>query len=109
SSVRPSSARSPSSSAWGERSLASASSCAPPPPWPGGSRGPSCGRPIGGPSFRDDPDKGGGAMEATPPSGPVLEEVGVRLSHLWWLWLISGVLWVVIALVILQFDQASIT
>jgi uncharacterized membrane protein HdeD (DUF308 family) len=48
-------------------------------------------------------------MEATPPPKPSLEEAGVRLSHLWWLWLIAGVLWVVIALVILQFDQASIT
>jgi uncharacterized membrane protein HdeD (DUF308 family) len=48
-------------------------------------------------------------VEATPQPGPTLEEAGARLSHLWWLWLISGVLWVVIALVILQFDQASIT
>jgi uncharacterized membrane protein HdeD (DUF308 family) len=48
-------------------------------------------------------------MEATSPPGPTREEVGTRLSHLWWLWLIAGVLWVVIALVILQFDQASIT
>jgi uncharacterized membrane protein HdeD (DUF308 family) len=29
--------------------------------------------------------------------------------NLWWLWLIAGVFWIVIALVILQFDQASIT
>jgi uncharacterized membrane protein HdeD (DUF308 family) len=28
---------------------------------------------------------------------------------LWWFWLVTGVLWIVIALVILQFDQASIT
>lgn len=31
------------------------------------------------------------------------------MSRLWWLWLVFGILWVVIALVILQFDQASIT
>jgi uncharacterized membrane protein HdeD (DUF308 family) len=48
-------------------------------------------------------------MEATtPPGPPTLEEVGVRMSSLWWLWLISGVAWIVIALVILQFDQASV-
>jgi uncharacterized membrane protein HdeD (DUF308 family) len=40
---------------------------------------------------------------------PGLEEAGAGLKHLWWLWLITGVLWVVIALVILQFDKASIT
>ena len=32
-----------------------------------------------------------------------------NLSNLWWLWLVSGVFWVVVGLVILQFDQASIT
>jgi hypothetical protein len=31
------------------------------------------------------------------------------VSHLWWLWLVAGTAWIVIALVILQFDQASIT
>ena len=31
------------------------------------------------------------------------------LSRLWWLWLAFGVAWIVIGLVILQFDQASIT
>jgi uncharacterized membrane protein HdeD (DUF308 family) len=31
------------------------------------------------------------------------------LARLWWLWLVFGILWIVIALVILQFDQASIT
>ncbi len=30
------------------------------------------------------------------------------LSKLWWLWLVFGIAWVAIALVILQFDQASI-
>jgi uncharacterized membrane protein HdeD (DUF308 family) len=30
------------------------------------------------------------------------------VSRLWWAWLISGVFWVVVGLVILQFDQASI-
>jgi uncharacterized membrane protein HdeD (DUF308 family) len=51
---------------------------------------------------------------ATPPAGgdvprgPALEEVGVEISRLWWLWLVAGIAWVLIALVILQFDQASI-
>jgi uncharacterized membrane protein HdeD (DUF308 family) len=31
------------------------------------------------------------------------------LTALWWLWLIAGIAWIVIALVILQFDQASVT
>jgi uncharacterized membrane protein HdeD (DUF308 family) len=41
--------------------------------------------------------------------GPALEEVGIALTRLWWLWLVAGVAWIVIALVILQFDDASIT
>jgi uncharacterized membrane protein HdeD (DUF308 family) len=32
-----------------------------------------------------------------------------NLSDIWWLWLVSGVFWIAVALVILQFDQASIT
>ena len=51
-------------------------------------------------------------MEASSPSPdpvPALEESGIALSRLWWLWLIFGVGWILIALVILQFDQASIT
>jgi len=31
------------------------------------------------------------------------------ISRLWWLWLAFGIAWAVIALVILQFDQASVT
>ena len=47
-------------------------------------------------------------------AGPVIDSAEGRavlrgLSKLWWLWLVFGVAWVVIALVILQFDQASIT
>jgi len=40
---------------------------------------------------------------------PPAEEVGKAFSGLWWLWLVSGIVWIVIALVILQFDQASVT
>jgi uncharacterized membrane protein HdeD (DUF308 family) len=32
-----------------------------------------------------------------------------QMANLWWLWLIFGVFWIVVALVVLQFDQASIT
>jgi len=31
------------------------------------------------------------------------------LSKLWWLWLVFGIAWMIVAVVILQFDQASIT
>jgi uncharacterized membrane protein HdeD (DUF308 family) len=37
------------------------------------------------------------------------EEFGNALNALWWLWLFAGIAWIVIALVILQFDQASVT
>jgi uncharacterized membrane protein HdeD (DUF308 family) len=53
-------------------------------------------------------------MEASPArpdadGPPALEEVGIALSRLWWLWLVFGFFWILVALVILQFDQASIT
>ncbi len=32
-----------------------------------------------------------------------------EIARFWWLWLVFGILWIVVALVILQFDQASIT
>jgi hypothetical protein len=31
-----------------------------------------------------------------------------NMANLWWLWLITGVAWIVVALVVLQFDHASI-
>jgi uncharacterized membrane protein HdeD (DUF308 family) len=50
-------------------------------------------------------------MEASPPvSPPPLEEEARRaLGGLWWLSLAAGIAWIVIALIILQFDQASVT
>jgi len=50
-------------------------------------------------------------MEASSPEPPVptLEEAGIALSRLWWLWLVFGFFWVLVAMVILQFDQASVT
>jgi uncharacterized membrane protein HdeD (DUF308 family) len=32
-----------------------------------------------------------------------------QMANLWWLWIVFGVFWIVVALVILQFDQASVT
>ena len=32
-----------------------------------------------------------------------------RLTSYWWVWLVAGIAWVAAALVILQFDQASVT
>jgi uncharacterized membrane protein HdeD (DUF308 family) len=33
----------------------------------------------------------------------------MSIGRLWWLWLVTGIAWIVIALVILQFDDASVT
>jgi uncharacterized membrane protein HdeD (DUF308 family) len=50
------------------------------------------------------------ASSSAPPLHPrPAEEFGNALNALWWLWLIAGIAWIVIALVILQFDQASVT
>jgi Short repeat of unknown function (DUF308) len=32
-----------------------------------------------------------------------------EVGHLWWMWLVTGIAWVVASLVILQFNKASIT
>jgi uncharacterized membrane protein HdeD (DUF308 family) len=32
-----------------------------------------------------------------------------QAANLWWLWLIAGIFWIVVALVVLQFDESSIT
>jgi uncharacterized membrane protein HdeD (DUF308 family) len=55
-------------------------------------------------------------MEASSPasqpmrSPPPLEDEARRaVGGLWWLPLVSGIAWIVIALIILQFDQASVT
>ena len=47
---------------------------------------------------------------ATPEFGePTAVDAARALSNLWWLWLLIGIAWVAAALVILQFDQASVT
>lgn len=38
-----------------------------------------------------------------------LRSTARELTGYWWTWLVAGVAWVAVALVILQFDQASIT
>jgi uncharacterized membrane protein HdeD (DUF308 family) len=53
-------------------------------------------------------------MEATPvPPEPAIagETRGMlrETGEYWWVWLLAGIAWTLIALVILQFDQASIT
>src|SRR4051794_29502914 len=32
-----------------------------------------------------------------------------EVAGFWWLWLVTGIMWIVASLVILQFDQASVT
>jgi uncharacterized membrane protein HdeD (DUF308 family) len=46
-------------------------------------------------------------METT--AGSAIPDPLRQMAALWWLWLVFGVFWIVVALVILQFDQASIT
>jgi uncharacterized membrane protein HdeD (DUF308 family) len=51
---------------------------------------------------------------ATPGVGDPLGVHEVRdaarqATGFWWIWLVTGILWIVAALVILQFDQASVT
>jgi len=36
-------------------------------------------------------------------------EVLGEVARFWWLWLVAGIFWVIVALVVLQFDQASVT
>jgi len=46
------------------------------------------------------------------PSNPLAsdEKQAIQaLSKLWWLWLVFGVIWTIAAVVILQFDEASVT
>ena len=49
-------------------------------------------------------------MEATvPPVPPPAREAVRGIARLWWLWIVFGIAWLLIALIILQFDRASIT
>jgi uncharacterized membrane protein HdeD (DUF308 family) len=40
---------------------------------------------------------------------PQVLALGRDVGRFWWLWLVTGIAWVIAALVILQFDQASVT
>jgi uncharacterized membrane protein HdeD (DUF308 family) len=42
-------------------------------------------------------------------AGPPLPDPFRQMAGLWWFWIVSGVFWIVVALVVLQFDQASVT
>jgi uncharacterized membrane protein HdeD (DUF308 family) len=48
-------------------------------------------------------------MEEAMPSRAAARETLRGASQLWWLWIVFGVVWIAISVVILQFDQASIT
>jgi uncharacterized membrane protein HdeD (DUF308 family) len=45
----------------------------------------------------------------SPPIASGLRTTGREVTGYWWLGLVTGIAWIVISLVILQFDQASIT
>ncbi|HEY7075232.1 MAG TPA: hypothetical protein VH418_07675, partial [Solirubrobacteraceae bacterium] len=46
-------------------------------------------------------------------SQPVAEAevlaLGRDVGRYWWLWLVTGIAWVIASLIILQFDKASVT
>ncbi len=44
-----------------------------------------------------------------PGIAPGFREATREVTGYWWLWLVTGIVWVVISLVILQFDAASVT
>jgi uncharacterized membrane protein HdeD (DUF308 family) len=44
-----------------------------------------------------------------PPIGAALRDTARRITGYWWTWLVGGIAWLAIALVILQFDAASVT
>ncbi len=56
-----------------------------------------------------DATRDAGGTGGPPELGSEQRESLHGLSRLWWLWLVAGATWIVIAIVILQFDQASVT
>lgn len=47
-----------------------------------------------------------------PPTPPALERLrgnAREITGYWWVWLVSGIAWLIISLVLLQFDDASVT
>src|SRR5690348_3479337 len=49
------------------------------------------------------------APEITAMGAPAANVAARELARYWWLWLITGIAWLAAALVVLQFDQASVT
>jgi uncharacterized membrane protein HdeD (DUF308 family) len=45
----------------------------------------------------------------TPPTAPGLRGAAREVTGYWWMWLLAGIAWIVISLVILQFNNASVT
>jgi uncharacterized membrane protein HdeD (DUF308 family) len=50
-----------------------------------------------------------GPVESSVGSDAELRAAAGQIGDLWWLWLVAGIAWIIIALTILQFDAASIT
>jgi uncharacterized membrane protein HdeD (DUF308 family) len=53
-----------------------------------------------------------GAVMASYPVDDIAEQARTTvrdISAYWWLWLVTGTIWVVVSLVVLQFDKASVT
>ena len=44
-----------------------------------------------------------------PDIAPGFREATREITGYWWTWLVAGIAWIVISLVILQFDAASVT
>ncbi len=50
------------------------------------------------------------SMEASAPvTNAEAREAALEMTKWWWAWLVTGILWIIAALVILQFRQSSIT
>jgi uncharacterized membrane protein HdeD (DUF308 family) len=54
-------------------------------------------------------DHAAGHEPGTPAVVPGLRGAAREMTGYWWLWLVAGIAWIVISLVILQFDAASVT
>jgi uncharacterized membrane protein HdeD (DUF308 family) len=54
-------------------------------------------------------EQAAGPRLRTPPIPAELAEPARRITSNWWLWLVVGIAWIIISVVLLQFDQASVT
>jgi uncharacterized membrane protein HdeD (DUF308 family) len=54
-------------------------------------------------------DRAATSPYATPPTAPGLRGAAREVTGYWWMWLLAGIAWIVISLVILQFNSASVT